>query len=419
MPRLSRRDALAAGLAGLTGCVGRGLANPPKTVPDPSVSSPAFRRTAAHDAAYAESPPDEYIEEKWRTSIAGHAAGAPALADGILYVADSDGYAHAIDARDGSGVWTTSLEREDIGVGETSAPALGHGRLYVTSEWGLHGLDPATGGEQFFAPEITQGPPVVGTQYVYIGDGHRVTAVDPDTGDWQWRFALGDDRLESVGLHDTPAVADGTVYVGVDDSLDEGERTFYALDPEDNTAGWTADTGRRHHYTPTVAGETVYVAAADDRDRRGHVYALDRATGAVHFHVTLDGHPAEALAVADGTLYVGATDGVRALDAATGATRWHFRGGGRLDVNEGDAFDAESPVVAGDSVLIHGDRDGERYLYVLNRESGAARWRRPGGYGSPVPADGALYVLGGTGSILGPEGAVAALGAYWSGGESR
>src|SRR5688572_30283540 len=68
--------------------------------------------------------------------------------------------------------------------------------------------------------------------------------------------------------------------------------------------------------------------------------------------------------VADGIVYVGASDGqLRAIDAATGEVRWAAEAGAPIDA---------APAVAGDLVLA-ASRGGE--FLAFERANGEVRWR--------------------------------------------
>lgn len=61
----------------------------------------------------------------------------------------------------------------------------------------------------------------------------------------------------------SPAVVDGTVYVG------SADNNVYAISTTDGTERWAFQTGNRVYSSPAVVEETVYVGSADNS-----VYAL-------------------------------------------------------------------------------------------------------------------------------------------------
>ncbi|TKA11826.1 serine/threonine protein kinase [Actinacidiphila oryziradicis] len=209
--------------------------------------------------------------------------------------------------------------------------------------------------------------PAVADGTVYIGSwDHKVYALDAATGTQKWAHTTD-------GLVDSsPAVADGTVYIGSYDGK------VYALDAGTGTQKWAHTTGDGVGSSPAVADGTVYIGSYD-----GKVYALDAATGTEKWTHTTGG-PVASPAVADGTVYIGSRDHkVYALDAATGTKKWtHTTGDWVLS----------SPAVADGTVYI-GNRDGK--VYALDAATGTEKWTHTTDglvESSPAVADGTVYV---------------------------
>jgi outer membrane protein assembly factor BamB len=99
--------------------------------------------------------------------------------------------------------------------------------------------------------------------------------------------------------------------------------------------------------------------------------------------------------ISNGTLYIGTRAGdVRALDAATGETRWQFE----LQGNEQLRSTYGSPVIA-DNVVYFGGYDG--IVYALNPD-GTLKWQEPVGgpiVGSPTVADDLVLVGASDGNV--------------------
>jgi outer membrane protein assembly factor BamB len=105
-----------------------------------------------------------------------------------------------------------------------------------------------------------------------------------------WTFQTGN-MTES-----SPAVANGVVYVGADDS------NLYALDGKTGAKLWSA---RLEHYvdSPAVANGVVYVASSFN------VYAVNARTGA-KLWVYKVGYNVYGAAVANGMVYIGQAAGI-------------------------------------------------------------------------------------------------------------
>ncbi|MCX7819662.1 MAG: PQQ-binding-like beta-propeller repeat protein [Kiritimatiellae bacterium] len=107
------------------------------------------------------------LRERWRYPLVRHCLSTPAVLAGLVFVPDSSGRLHAVDAATGEGVWVRELDGEVSG-----SPLVADGRVYV----GTHR----------------------GTLYAWSAD--------------RAGRALGETRLDSA-IWGTPAAAHGRLYV--------------------------------------------------------------------------------------------------------------------------------------------------------------------------------------------------------------
>jgi eukaryotic-like serine/threonine-protein kinase len=174
---------------------------------------------------------------------------------------------------------------------------------------------------------------VAGIVYVRSTDGH-LYALNAQTGHRCWRFNAEGEPLADLlwgtaghsGDGTAPVVAGGRVYVI--------GRDLAALDGRNGAVLWRflpeiAD-GHVREPSPAVVDGVVYVATdiRVDGEARfadpGPLYALDAETGAERWHISLSAL-VRTLVVADGVIYLSSYDEhLYALDAATGAERWRF-----------------------------------------------------------------------------------------------
>jgi outer membrane protein assembly factor BamB len=287
---------------------------------------------------------------------------APAVANGLVYATAHDGALRALRAADGSVAWTLAT-----GAALPLAWGFESGQLYESS------------------PALADGGATV---VVGALDGY-LYAADARTGKARWRHRVG------ARVYSSPAVAGGVVYVGAQDG------TVHAVSLADGRPRWTfatdgarlksADFGFDRttvQSSPAVADGTVYVGARD-----GFLYAIDAATGrerwrADHKVSWVNSSPA----VSDGLVYAASSDGhfVQALDAATGAERW--RTPTTLVVWASPTVDARHLYVG----------EGDGTLYALDKRTGKEAWRWRGGARilSTVAAErGRLYVGSDDGSV--------------------
>jgi outer membrane protein assembly factor BamB len=133
---------------------------------------------------------------------------SPALENGRLYVAYTDGTIEALDATNGQSIWSVTQP-----AGAYSSPAVAAGRLYIAiHNIGLLALDANTGATLWLAP--TAGPnwssPAVENGRVFVGnrDDHKLYAFDAVSGTTLWTATTND------WVQSSPAVANGVVYIG-------------------------------------------------------------------------------------------------------------------------------------------------------------------------------------------------------------
>jgi hypothetical protein len=178
----------------------------------------------------------------------------------------------------------------------------------------------------------------------------------------------------------------------------------YALDLATGATRWTYETlgitlasgnfgydRRTIMSSPAVSNGTVYIGARD-----GFLYALAAETGKLVWKFDHEiSWVISSPAVQDSVVYAGTSDGlfVQAVDTRTGLERWRHKT---------DITVWSSPVISGD-LLVYGDSRGR--ITALDRWTGADRWSfMTGGgvYGEPVPAgrrilagalDGGVYAI--------------------------
>jgi outer membrane protein assembly factor BamB len=240
-----------------------------------------------------------------------------------------------------------------------------------------------TGSGVYSSPAIANG-----TTYVGSDDG-KLYAVDaagasncsagpPRTCAPLWTAATGGT------VRSSPAVANGNVYVGSDDgklyAFDAaGQFNCAAGPPKTCLARWVTATGAGVRSSPVVANGVVYVGSDD-----AGVYALNATTGQVIWKTITGAAVRSSPAVAGGVVYVGSDDkGLYALDAATGAVRWKTTTAAAV---------RSSPAVANGAVYVGSDDAG---LYALNATTGQVLWKTTTGASvrsSPAVSNGVVYV---------------------------
>jgi polyvinyl alcohol dehydrogenase (cytochrome) len=269
---------------------------------------------------------------------------------------------------------------------------------------------------------------------LYFGDwlGY-VVALDAKTGDQLWRTLLPNQAVKQVTA--STSVDEQSVYVGSDISV-------YRLDRQTGAVEWSQavarkDTSAHVYSSPAIAGGVVITGVASFQNVnpiadgfmlppfRGTVVALDQATGAVRWTITLTtgkgvGVTSSAsIDVERGRLYIGSgqnyddtdspyADSLLALDLQTGKHVWHaqFTKNDVYSLYHLDGPDHDVlavPLLFRDGELegvAVGDKGGSYFAY--DRE-GTLLWAKkltPGGHhggvmGSAAYHGGVIYVCSG------------------------
>lgn len=230
--------------------------------------------------------------------------------------------------------------------------------------------------------------PAPGGDVVICGDTGTVRRVAPD-GTVRWAAEV---EPTTRGIHGTPAVANGTAYVGAYDGA------MYAFDLADGTRQWRRPLGDAIGSSPVYLEGIVYVAVEYGGPASGSVAAVDAASGR---QVWGDGrptnHPHSTIAIDPeaGRLVVGANDGRLYAWTFPGLERaWTFETGEPI----------KGPIAVHDALAVFGSWD--EYAYGVDLVDGSEVWSHrtgadvmtgpaidPGGTAYVGSHDGAVHAL--------------------------
>ena len=237
------------------------------------------------------------------------------VSDGVYFSLCSDDDClrlHALEI-DGEDRWT-----RDIDAGHWR-PLVTDDTVYVANDTGLvRALDAETGETRWNYPvESTGSTAIVGvTDIVHVETDSALVGLDPDEGSTLWRYAPGE---ESEQVITDVALSNGVAYLVTVDQIAavaDGEE-LWRRDIEESEADVEAEiTG--------VASDRLFVVAGND-PHEYRLHAFDVTTGDRDWVSEPIEYPNEEYspqaAIHDEVVYVG-SEGVRALDAATGSERW-------------------------------------------------------------------------------------------------
>jgi outer membrane protein assembly factor BamB len=266
---------------------------------------------------------------------------------------------------------TTGVVRWQQHMGPTSQPLVGGDVLYLIGDTqSLVALDLGTGAERWRIP-VPDGSllSVADEATAYLEFGQAVHAIDAASGQERW-VAAGFSAV---------AAADGIV-VGRQ-FPDSGLRVLEAATGQER---WSIAAGVIE--PPIVAGGTVYAAlAASERGGDG-VYALDAVTGATRWAVEIPG--GHAVAVTAGNVVIFSWENTReiiAVDEVSGQERWRYTTNADYGIGNVVASDGSLYVIA------PGAESGSP-LFALEPQTGSVRWEATG-YRWPIGATTGFVVV--------------------------
>ncbi|WP_088347423.1 MULTISPECIES: PQQ-binding-like beta-propeller repeat protein [Rhodomicrobium] len=245
---------------------------------------------------------------------AGYGGGM--AADGErLFVATGFGTVVALDTGSGKAIWTKSLQ-----VPIRTSPTVANGKVFVVNtDSELYALSAENGQQLWTARGLPEGasvlsnvsPAVSGTTLVVSYSSGEVTAIDTNSGQQRWTDSITGgvtgSGATSIGDAARPVIDDGVVFAAsrsgrvIATNMKSGERV------------WSKDI--RAAQTPWVAGGSVFVV-----DMNSQLYALDRKSGKTRWSVGLPSARSwSGPTLAGGKLWVASNKGLLVgVDARTG-----------------------------------------------------------------------------------------------------
>jgi outer membrane protein assembly factor BamB len=329
------------------------------------------------------------LTQYWSASIGAWDA-SPAIVNNIAYVGSIDGNVYALNATNGSLLWSQSF-----GSDSGSSPAVVNNVVYISLNSGtLYALN-ATNGTQIWSVFLGVGlaGPTVVNNVIYVSSQNNVYALNATTGTRIWQYPVG-------GFPTT--YYNKIVYVSSQDG--GGDTLLYALNALNGKVLWNYSLGGDWYSNTTtavVANGIIYVGfgslpgnggCSGDDGGSGDVYALNATSGTLLWE-TSAGFCDASTAVTNNTVYVGGADGsVNALNAITGKIVWSFNVNG----NFGKPIYSAPTVANGVVYISNGD------LLALNATNGTILWTHSfnnTNYASPVVVNGVVYLIAQDGNM--------------------
>jgi outer membrane protein assembly factor BamB len=297
--------------------------------------------------------------------------GMPTVADGKVYVTTGEVAMYSgqvgisefacLDAYTGQPIWKLPIEA----LAPRESVAVAYGNLYIIPGNVTTSVDAISGNEYSKVNEIwaigSSSIPVSSWPTWRADPAHSSTAqVGPSNLTLAWKFTTEGSVISS------PSVANGIVYVGSQD------KNIYALGAWSGNLIWKFTTQHAIESSPAVSSGKVYTGGDD-----GYVYCLDAYTGKFIWKTFVNGDQPftfgalvlkSSPTVSEGKVYVGSLDGyLYALDANNGVIVWRTKTNGQIE---------SSPAVVDGAVYFTSEEPTEGALYKLDANTGDVTWRQ-------------------------------------------
>ncbi|MCP5080579.1 MAG: PQQ-binding-like beta-propeller repeat protein [Alphaproteobacteria bacterium] len=290
------------------------------------------------------------------SSDEGRLTAQPVVANGRIYVLDTESRVSAFSTARGQKVWSVSLKPKDeeAGGGVGGGLAIVGGRLYVTTTFGeLASLDAARGSvlwRKRLEVPVRASPTVSGGKIFVAGVNNEVQALSTGDGSSLWKYqGVGEQAARAAST--SAAVSGNTVVV----PLTTGE--ILAFDTSSGLSNWG----------DALSGSSRFSGASVLTD--------------------IAGRPV----IQDGRVYAIAHAGsMGAFDLRSGEILWNLAVSG-----------TETPWVAGDYLYTVVNKN---VLAAISKTKGRPRWSyrlsERGSWAGPVMGNGLLIAASGEGSLV-------------------
>jgi outer membrane protein assembly factor BamB len=373
-------------------------------LPKPSANAAWPQPGGAPDNAMYHLAAPGKLDEIWSvdagdgSSSEGELVASPIIADGRIYVLDTEATVRAFSVSGGKELWETELvpEDEDADEGRGGGIAFNDGKVFVTTGFGeVHALDAATG-KNVWTKKLREpfraAPTVNGGRVFAITSDNQLLALDEKTGTVLWRHR---GIAESAGIvsSTSPAVAGSIVVV----PYSSGE--LFAIRVQNGTPVWSDSLTRTGNLTSLSSLNDIAGRPVIDRDRvfaashSGRMVSIDLRTGERVW--TKDVASVQTPWVAgDWVFIVTSEQQVAALSRRDGRIRW-ITSLPRFEDPEDrtEPISWSGPVLAGDRLVLV-STSGE--AVSLSPYSGKIEGRidLPAGSAiAPIVANGTMYIL--------------------------
>ena len=239
----------------------------------PTLSPDGTIHVGSNDSkCYAINSTANGLQQKWVYTADDWIDSTAAIGpDGNLYVATYNSTLVALDPSTGSELWTVSVGEQEgaFGVIQSSPAIADDGTIIITTTAGFtHAIDPS--GDQLWSFEMgseSQSSPAIDANgNIYFGASDGKLYCLNSLGEMQWAYAVDDPATDTSRLYSSPAIdSDGHIYIG------SGNGNLYSI-TSIGTLRWKYQTVEAVDSSPAIDQDNqIYFGS-----RNGSIYCVDQ-----------------------------------------------------------------------------------------------------------------------------------------------
>ncbi|HEY0112747.1 MAG TPA: PQQ-binding-like beta-propeller repeat protein [Allosphingosinicella sp.] len=350
------------------------------------------------------------LGQAWRVGIGagssgkGQLAAPPVLGGGRIYTIDTQAVVRAISPENGATLWQTQVRGGTAQLNSLfgGGVSFDNGRVYATNGAGYAAALDASNGSIVWTVRPggpLRGAPTIANENVYvISQDNQLFALNPVDGATRWSGA-GAVEIAGVLGAAAPAAAQGTVVAG----FSSGELTAFRY--ENSQIVWQDALARTSISTAVTSLSDIDASPVIDSGRvyaigqGGRMVAIELITGQRIWEINVAGISTPW--VAGNWIFV-VTDQAQllALDRTSGKIRWMTQLAGYRDVKDKKGrISWVGPILAGDRLIL---ANSAGQIVNVSPQDGAVQstieTRMPVSI-SPIVANNTLYVLHDNGQL--------------------
>lgn len=183
--------------------------------------------------------------------------GGPTIAGSVVYAGYEDGHLSAMRLEDGASLWSKNLAADETQFIDVDTRPVVNGDVVYAGCFnvGLYALGRTHGDVKWLHRARGALTPALGDRYLFVTDGsRRITALDPATGQKQWRTRVGYGELAP------PVVKGERLFVSTGDGLlwldVESGAALARISPDNGQSGPPVSSGSWLHFV-TNSGALV------------------------------------------------------------------------------------------------------------------------------------------------------------------